>query len=244
MQKLQSVNFCRLNLWKVPSTANSKNYMCKNWHWGILLRSTMCHDFILYQKIIEEKAGYIYLWDFSFFLTVLKPPFPSKWDEPKLTRTWTSFLLDTLRSQPPMCVCLLITSSLLFLTFFRTFLPRLAASLIAMTALEGHLFADPSMPGRCPTLVMCLFPTCCLLVCGPVIIFSSAAFIERMYTEGVDTRANMYFQCDDTDLKHTYSILFAWGRYSQSYKMMWMENSEHSAWALCYDSSERPACTQ
>lgn len=96
-----------------------------------------------------------------------------------------------------------ITSFLLFSLSFSHF-SSLSNIFFATVALEGHVFAqrliNPSMPGRCPTLGMCLFPTCCLLVCGPIVAFSFAAFRERMYTQAELIHRHTF--------KYTLSILF------------------------------------
>lgn len=141
-----------------------------------------------------------------------------------------------------------ITSSLLFSLSFTHF-SSLSTIFLASVLLEGHLFAhgviNPSMPGCCPTLAMCvwfffvLFSTCCLLFCRTVITFSFySIYREDVRVDGVDAKTNMHFERDDTQPHSNTDIaycshrltklsVFSWGLhiYAHKSRISWIGNA-------------------
>ncbi len=166
---------------------------------------------------------------------------------------------NTLSSHHKLPCVFFITSFLLFSLSFSHF-SSLSNIFFATIALEGHVFAqrliNPSMPGCCPTLAMRLFPTCCLLVCRPVVTFSFTAFRERMYTRAelkhrwtctthvmTQTRFQMHIeysvchsQCFQSkkSLKNNAHIQIWMSR------ITWIANNEHPAWTVHCNSFKRP----
>lgn len=100
---------------------------------------------------------------------------------------------NTLSSQTPMCI--FYHFLLPFLTFFLTFFFTKQyihhhgcsgrTSVCPETHQSQHAWQLPN-PGY-------VFPTCCLLVCRPIITFSFTAFREDVHRDGVDIKYIVFY---------------------------------------------------